>query len=66
MELLFSINVDNADFKKEVADFEIKNEDKTEFEQQWEGLGEKIMGIKIVYQGEMKINNIELIKISGQ
>lgn len=62
LELITETIINSNEFEQKVLNFEIENNEKTEFEQRCEGLGEKIMGIKIVYSGNLVIKNLELIK----
>ena len=57
-----SLNINSNEEKTYLIDFDVPNNPETEYEQICGGLGEKIMGIKIVYSGELKIEKIDLKK----
>ena len=60
LEKLSYIVVSNENFDNCVMNFEILNNPETGYEQMCEGLGNKIMGIKIEYSGGLQIENINL------
>lgn len=62
LELIAQRKVSNKVFDSICMDFLIPNNPKTDYEQQCEGLGNKIMGIKIVYSSGLSIKNIDLRK----
>ena len=57
-----SVNIDSNEEKSYLIDFEVPDNPETEYEQICGGLGEKVMGIKIVYSGNLEIENIDLRK----
>ena len=62
MELLGTIILSSDTYEKYDCSFVVPDNTETTYEQVCEGLGEKIMGIKIVYNGELKIFNIKMEK----
>jgi hypothetical protein len=62
LDLLQEEIIDLVDFKSVDVMFAVPDNDIGEYEQVCEGLGDKYMGIKIVYSGELEICNIELYK----
>lgn len=62
LELLAQIDIDSEDYQNVSNDFYISNYAETEYEQQWEGMGDKIMGIKIVYSDNLLVKNMQLTR----
>lgn len=63
LELLAQINVDSSsDFDRVSTEFVVVDNEKTTYEQQWAGLGNKIMGLKIVYSEGLIVNKLSIIK----
>lgn len=60
LELLSEIEINSSAFQLYETEFLIKNNPETEYEQRWEGLGDKIMGIKIVYSDNLNVKYITL------
>lgn len=60
LKLLSQCKIDNNEFKNIETHFQIEDYPVTEYEQVCEGMGDKIMGIKIVYSGNLEINHIVL------
>lgn len=65
LELLASAKVDSQEYDIIEIPFYIENNPETEFEQLCEGMGDKIMGIKIEYSGGLYIKNINLEKVNN-
>lgn len=63
LELLGSINVNSEEYNTSEIQFFVQDNTETEFEQLCDGMGEKIMGIKIEYSDGLYIKNIDLEKI---
>ncbi|MGN0739624.1 MAG: polysaccharide deacetylase family protein [Treponema sp.] len=63
LELLGRLEVESDSPKEYELSFLIQDNPATEYEQICAGLGEKIMGIKIVYSGELVVNDISLMKL---
>lgn len=60
LELLSSCSINEQSFANKQIEFFVPNNPITDYEQVCEGLGNKIMGIKIVYFGHMEIKGIFL------
>lgn len=63
---LSEMNVSQDDYRKCSSKFFIPDNEETAYEQLCEGLGEKIMGIKIVYSSGLKVKNINIKKIADE
>ena len=61
-DLLGSIAITEANYSNKNISFFVKNESIEEYNGVNEGYGNKICGIKIVYNGDVFIKNISLIK----
>ena len=59
-ELLNSITISGLNYTNKTIDIFIKNEDILEYNGVYEGLDNKICGIKIVYEGDIYIKRIKL------
>ncbi len=57
-----SLNINSNVGNTYMIDFDVPDNLETEYEQICAGLGEKIMGIKIVYSGKLEIEKIDLKK----
>ena len=64
LELISLLDINDSDYELKNVVFKITAAEETDYEQRWEGLGDKVMGIKIVYQGNIEVKNLELIKTS--
>lgn len=64
LEVLGKIEIDSVSENNYTLDFFIPDNPETEYEQICAGLGEKIMGIKIVYSGGLVVDTITLMKVS--
>lgn len=62
LKLLSSTTIHNSDYEEINLMFEIEDHSETECEQQCEGLGNKAMGILIVYSSGLEIQDIVLQK----
>ncbi len=62
LEVLGKIEIDSVSENNYTLGFFIPDNPETEYEQICAGLGEKIMGIKIVYSGGLVVNGIDLRK----
>lgn len=62
-ELVSELVIHNADIHESKTEFLIENAPMTDYENQFEGYGDKICGIRIVYSGEMEIYEISITKI---
>lgn len=60
---LDEISISKEGYGKCVSEFTVTNNEETDYEQLCEGLGEKIMGLKIVYSSGLQIKNITLEKV---
>ena len=60
LELLRPITIDSREEEKYSVDFYIADNPRTDYEQICEGLGEKLMGIKIVYSPDLCVSDINL------
>ena len=56
------VSVNSNEGKTYLIDFDVPDNPETEYEQICGGLGEKIMGIKIVYSGGLEIEKVDLRK----
>ena len=63
--LLSSISISSCEEKAYSAIFYIHNENQTEYEQLCEGLGNKIMGVKIVYSAGLEVSNINMCLVGS-
>ena len=61
-ELITSLKICSNEYKEEKIDFFIQDASLTDYECQYEGYGEKICGIRIVYIGTMEVYHIQMIK----
>lgn len=66
LQLLNEIAVDSQSYEVYSGEFFIPDNPEREFEQICEGLGDKIMGIKIVYSGSLAVEDITLEKIISE
>ncbi len=62
-DLLSSISIEETNYTDKNTSFLVKNEPETAYEGIYEGLGNKICGLKIMYNGIIRVKNISLIKI---
>ena len=60
LDCLAENSIDHSDFMETTCVFQIPDHPIEEYEQICEGYGNKYMGIKIVYDGNMEIRNIDL------
>ena len=62
-DLLSSISIEDANYTDKNSSFFVKNEPVTSYEGVYEGLSNKICGLKIMYNGIIRVKNMSLIKI---
>lgn len=62
LELLSEMEINSSSFELYETSFLLKDNPVTEYEQRWGGLGNKIMGIKIVYSDNLNVKYITLEK----
>ena len=62
-ERIANIVVDSSTYIIKEIKFEIPNEPQTEYDCQFEGLGNKVCGLRIIYSTGLEIRNIQMRKI---
>ena len=62
-ECIANIVVDSSTYITTKTKFEILDEPPTEYECRFEGLGNKVCGLRIIYSGGLEIRNIEIRKL---
>ena len=60
LRLLAKMEISSGDYVPLFLPFTVPENQETAFEQQWEGLGKKIMGIRIDYQGNLRLRHLSL------
>ena len=60
LQLLAEMEISAGNYTPLILPFTVPENPETAWEQQWEGLGEKIMGIRIEYQGDLRLRNLSL------
>ncbi|MDY5122295.1 MAG: hypothetical protein SPE59_00655 [Treponema sp.] len=63
LKLLYEMRIRSKKFKRNQFSFVINDYPEKAYDQLCEGLGDKIMGIKIVYEGDLSIKNINMQKV---
>ena len=63
LRLLAEGKVESDAFTPLALSFTVPQAEETAFEQQWEGMGEKIMGIRIEYEGDLTLRDLALFQV---
>ena len=65
LPLLAEIDIHGETYQAICKDFIVPDMPKTAFEQVCEGIGDKFMGIKIVYSGQLQVNQLALTAVDA-